>query len=119
MVGQDTPFAASIAVYPYCKRGPLDSNTPSLILIGEKDDWTLTSVCSFYMPGEAGYFLPDKPQHEVTLKVYPEATHDFDWPGIEIENDTGHTLKYDPKATADAAVRVKDFFCRTFEMKFS
>ena len=46
MEGNDTPFAASIAVYPYCKSGPLDSNTPLWIIFDEKDDWTLTSACS-------------------------------------------------------------------------
>ena len=90
MEGHDTPFAASIAVYPYCKSGPLDSNTPSLILIGEKDDWALPSACSFYMPGEAGYYLEDKPKHEVILKIYPGAYHDFNWP--DVESVPGHIL---------------------------
>ena len=110
MEGQDTPFAASIAVYPYCKSGPLDSNTPSLILIGEKDDWALPSACSFYMPGEAGYYLENKPKHEVILKIYPGAYHDFNWP--DVESVPGHILKYNPEATADAAVRIKNFLCK-------
>jgi dienelactone hydrolase len=109
--GQDSPFAAAIAFYPRCNR-PLDTNAPLMILIGKEDNWAPPSGCEFYMPGEAGYFLPNEPQHEVILKIYPGATHDFDWPGVENENDSYHTLKYDPDATADAAVRIKNFLSK-------
>lgn len=87
----------------------MDTNTPLLILIGKEDDWANASGCSFYMPGEAGYYL-EEPKHEVILKIYPGAYHDFDWPGVE--SIPGHILKYDPEATADAIVRVKNFLAK-------
>ena len=99
-----TPFKAAIAFYPFCAK-PLDQlNSPLIILIGKKDDWTLASICS--------YLMPSKPtDHEVTLKIYPGAYHNFDWEGKD-EVYKSHKLLYDPLAAQDAIIQVKSFFAK-------
>jgi dienelactone hydrolase len=99
----DSSFKAAVAFYPWCSTRLNKLNAPLMILIGESDDWTLSARCTRMMPKEP-------PDPEVILKIYPGAYHDFDWPGAE--NAYGYTLKYDPKATADAVVRVKDFLAK-------
>lgn len=110
-------FRAAIAVYPDCR---FDKNTrfyaPVLILIGERDDWTLASHCRDL--AAAGSARPGAP---VVLEVYPEALHGFDNPGqglLYVPNVIngnkpggccGATVGYDPAARADAIERVKSF----------
>jgi dienelactone hydrolase len=99
-----TPFKAAIAFYPYCGKTLDQFNSPVLILIGKKDDWTFASNCSYLMPSEPT-------DHEVILKVYPEAYHGFDWEDMD-ENYEGHRLLYDPIATQDAIIQVKNFLAK-------
>jgi dienelactone hydrolase len=88
-------FAAAIAFYPTCAahygdwsttradgvgtpvseyHGLYKPKAPLLILIGEKDDWSLAEHCRHLVETSAagGY--------EVGLKVYPDALHAFDGP---------------------------------------
>lgn len=94
-------FSKTVAFYPYCPSQLPSHNTPLLILIGEKDDWCPAANCS-------NMVLAEKDKLEVVLKVYPNASHAFDFEEIDMINQ-GHILKYDPKATADAAIQVKGF----------
>jgi dienelactone hydrolase len=74
-------------------------DAPLLILIGELDDWTPSSRCKRMS-------LKEPMNQEVTLKVYPDTTHDFDVPGMDKEV-LGHILK--PKAAEDAQARIKAY----------
>ena len=104
--GDETPFTAAVAFYPPCSF-LVQPNAPLMILIGESDDWTTAYRCSQAMPSRTT-------EHEIILKIYPGAYHDFDWEGID-KLYLGHRLKYDPKAAEDAIVRVKDFLARHFK----
>jgi len=85
-------------------RALFDFNAPLLILIGDKDYWTPANSCSMRMrPGQAG--------HEVILKIYPDATHGFDMEGMDM-TFLGHRILYNPVATADAIIQVKEFFLK-------
>ena len=56
--------------------------------------------------------MPSEPtDHEVDLKVYSEAYHDFDWEGMD-EDYLRHRLLYDPIATQDAIIQVKNFLAK-------
>jgi dienelactone hydrolase len=78
---QGGPFRAAIAFYPYCD--PMfNINTPLLVLIGEKDDWTPAHRCEKYI-------LPKVSDHEIILKVYPNAYHSFDKP-YRLQTYRGH-----------------------------
>ena len=85
-------IAGVIAYYPYCLPGSRIS-APTIILIGEKDDWTPAQACSD---------ISDKTNVEVT--VYPNAFHAFAAPGVDLVY-LGHRLLWDPAATADGQRR--------------
>jgi dienelactone hydrolase len=90
----DAKIAGVIAYYPYCLA--TDASVPALILVGDKDDWTLAALCL-----EA----KDKPNIEVV--VLPGATHGFnmDYTGEYM----GRHLAYDEKATLEAQRRADAF----------
>jgi dienelactone hydrolase len=95
-------FRAAIAYYPWCKdRGGL-TTVPTLIFVGDKDDWTHASWCQEMMARLEGKGSP------VALVVYPDATHAFNFPAYAREY-LGHHLEYDAEATADAWMRVRNF----------
>jgi len=97
------PFQAAVAFYPvsYPVYKP---DTPLLILIGDKD-----GICK----PESSILLAKKYEEKgwkpaMTLVVYPGAGHAFDLEGIDLMW-SGHHLKYDPQAAADATERTRDF----------
>jgi dienelactone hydrolase len=95
-----TPFQAAIAYYPYCT--PIYIlNSPLLVLIGEKDDWTPANLCEYHLKSKKGW-------PELVLNVYPNAFHSFDAPygGRYVH---GHWLESNIFATLDSRKRVKAF----------
>lgn len=92
-------FRAGVALYPYC-----DSYSgmyaPTLILIGDADDWTPAVRCDVF-----------KRHATLELKVYKGAPHSFDNPGPP-RTYLGHALGYDHAATADARNMVREFLAR-------
>ena len=102
----NSPFKAAIAFYPFCSY-LFQPNAPLMILIGESDDWTPAYKCPQAIPSM-------ETEHEIILKIYPGAYHNFDFEGMD-ELYRGHRLKYDPIAAADAIVRVKDFLAKYFK----
>jgi dienelactone hydrolase len=98
------PFRAAIAFYPYCSVPLRGFDSPLLILTGELDDWCPPAMCELRMP--SGTTAP-----EVTLKIYPEATHGFDFEGIDTTR-AGHRLLYNPAASNDAVEQVKNFLTK-------
>jgi len=99
-----SPFKAAVAFYPYCNAA-LEVNTNLMILTGENDDWTPSAKCVLNTP-----FSKDD-QYEVTLKVYPDTYHSFDFQRRD-RVYFGHVLKYNREAASDAISQVKAFFGR-------
>lgn len=109
-------FSRAVAFYPGCRTQSesrsFEARLPTLILMGDADDWTPPAPCDFLAKaararGEA-----------VQLVLYPGAVHDFDHPrldrrekeGIFTPSGTGKvTVGTDPAAREDAIRRVKDF----------
>jgi dienelactone hydrolase len=89
---QGPRVAGVIAYYPYCSTGSRFS-VPTLILIGEKDDWTPAALCQG---------IDDKTNAEVV--VYPDAAHAYASPGLDMLY-LGHRLRYDAAATQDGQRR--------------
>jgi dienelactone hydrolase len=73
-----------------------DYPVPTLILIGDKDDWSSPGLCTA---------IKDKPNLEVV--VLPGATNSFALPGVS--DHLGHHTVYDEKATRDAQARTEAF----------
>jgi len=95
-------FRAAIAYYPWCKDREGLTTVPTLIFVGDKDDWTLASWCEEMIARRDGKGSP------VKFVVYPGATHAFNFPAPAREF-LGHHLEYDAEATADAWAQVRSF----------
>ena len=95
-----SPFQAAIAFYPAC--GPLyNLNTPLLVLIGEKDDWTPANSCETHIKSKKGW-------PETILKVYPDAYHAFDSP-FSPSSYMGHWVGRNSSAALDSYEMVRAF----------
>jgi dienelactone hydrolase len=104
----DTPdglnFKAAVAFYPRCSVATRGLALPTLIFIGELDDWTPAENCERWMTVRAGRGAP------VKLVVYPGAYHAFDFPGLRNgAYHFGHWLKYDPEAAQASTEEMRDF----------
>ncbi|MEZ2330073.1 dienelactone hydrolase family protein [Mesorhizobium sp. RCC_202] len=102
-------FKAAVAYYPNCSAANGDMAVPTLILIGELDDWTPAKKCQEMMARRSGKGSP------VQLDVYPGARHAFTAPGNKIgAEDYGHRVEYNAAATErsekDARVFLKQAF---------
>lgn len=100
---------AAVAYYPLCQPAfDTGVDVPLLILIGDKDDWTLAENCRRLQA--AGFTRPEL----VEAIYYPNAYHSFDsdQPNRTVAgaNSSSHRLAFDPTAAADAEARTKAFF---------
>jgi dienelactone hydrolase len=69
-------FRAAIAYYPPCVETAAAMSVPTLILIGELDEWTKASVCRALVAKPISKGAP------IRLVVYPGAHHAFDAVGL-------------------------------------
>jgi dienelactone hydrolase len=90
-------LAGVVAYYPYCAPDA-ERSVPTLVLVGDKDDWTPAKLC------EA---IEGKPNMDVV--VLPGATHGFAMPLDQPVDFQGHYIAYDEKATKDAQARADAF----------
>src|SRR5258708_16674872 len=100
---------AAVAYYPSCApQFDRDVAVPLLILIGDKDDWTLAGNCR--MLQAAGFARPEL----VDVVYYPNAYHSFDSRALDrtltVADGKSHHLAYDPAAAPDAEARTKAVF---------
>ena len=108
---ESIPFKAAVAFYPWCEYiNKFD--TPLLILIGEKDDYCPVNKCETLQKAHS----IKESQYEFTLKIYSNATHAFDFEGLNI-NENGHHVEYNPEATADAVIQTKEFLAKYLKAK--
>jgi dienelactone hydrolase len=97
-------FKAAIAYYPNCSATNGDMAVPTLILIGELDDWTPAKKCREMMALRSGK------GSSVKLDVYPGARHAFTAPGLKIgTEDYGHRVEYNAAATEQSVGDVRAF----------
>jgi|SRR6516162_3638438 len=97
-------FRAAIAYYPNCGVPAASMTAPTLVLIGEVDDWTPAERCRDMVQ----HARPDGAA--ITLIVYPGAYHAFDVaqlkPGMRA---LGHWVEYDEAAARDAEQKLRAF----------
>lgn len=107
--GQSQQFRAAVAFYPPCRRSSGNFDAPTLILIGDHDDWASPAACRKMVAraSETG-LARSSGGAAVSLTVYPGATHAFDSP-LPPRHYMGHALRYDRDATRDAWNRIKAF----------
>jgi dienelactone hydrolase len=91
----DPLFRAAIAYYPACEGAEAVVSAPTLILIGERDEWTRLHECralmARYRSGRGA---------EIRLITYPDAHHAFNV-DLPPRRFYGYPLAYD--AAADRA----------------
>jgi len=97
-------FRAAAAYYPGCGIPAAAMTAPTLVLIGEADDWTPAERCREMVT----HSRPDSPT--IALTVYPGAYHAFDVaqfrPGVRY---FGYWLEYDEPAATDAEQKLRAF----------
>jgi len=103
-VPDDLTYKAVAVFYPSCGAATDQLARPTLIMIGDADDWTPARDCERLMARRAGRGAPIK------LIVYPGVYHSFDTK-IAGEGLTlfGHRLKYDAEATKSAGKELTEF----------
>jgi dienelactone hydrolase len=97
-------FRAAIAYYPACVLPLVTLTAPTLILAGERDDWTPAERCREMV----AHARPDSAS--IALHVYPGAHHAFDVAGLQPGRRAfGHWLEYNEAAAKDAEEKVRAF----------
>jgi dienelactone hydrolase len=98
-------FRAAIAFYPKCLGSKGNMTVPTLILIGERDDWAPAQECRNMVDGRDDWGVSRQRGQGVAVRliVYPDARHGFDVPGLRTPIEfLGHRFEYN-KAAADRA----------------
>ena len=102
-------FKAAIAYYPNCSVSNGDMAIPTLILIGELDDWTPAKNCRDMMAERSGKGSP------VQLDVFEGARHGFDSSGLKTGIEVhGHRMEYNAAAADQSENDVRAFLKQTF-----
>jgi dienelactone hydrolase len=97
-------FKAAVAYYPPCRVATDQMSMPTLVLIGELDDWTPATDCERWLERNAGKGAG------VKLVIYPGAFHGFDASSLgEGKRSFGHWLKYDPDADERSKTEMRNF----------
>lgn len=100
----DRKFRAAVAYYPLCAASQGDATVPTLILTGDRDNWSPTERCQKRL----GLLSDDAPPIE--LNVYKGTYHDFDAPEFMAGRRVfGHIEKYNPDAAEKSIISVHEF----------
>jgi dienelactone hydrolase len=113
-------FRAAIAFYPPCLGFRDNMTVPTLILIGELDDWTPASECRSMVDGRDDFGISRHKGADIPVKliVYPGAYHAFDMPALRDGMQYfGHHLQYNQKAADQSADALRDFLDETIGAK--
>jgi dienelactone hydrolase len=105
-------FRAAVAFYPNCLGSKGNMTVPTLILIGELDDWALAQECRNMVDGRDDWGISRDLSQGVAVRliVYPAAYHAFDVPGLERPIELlGHHLEYNKPAADQASDALREF----------
>jgi len=109
-------FRAAIAFYPPCLGFKGNMTVPTLILIGELDDWTEAVECRNMADGRDDWGISRQKGEgaPVRLVVYPGAYHAFDVPSLQTPIQYfGHHLEFNQAATDRSIDAVREFLDAT------
>jgi dienelactone hydrolase len=103
-------FRAAIAYYPGCAIPAVSMTAPTLILIGEADDWNRAERCREMV----AHSRPD--DAPIALTVYPGVHHAFDVAELRSGiRSLGHWLEYNEPAARDAEQKVRAFLAANLD----
>jgi len=109
-------FRAAVVFYPPCTRLKGNMTVPTLILIGERDDWNSPDECRDLAAGRDGWGISREKDRGVPIKliVYPDAYHAFDAPGLKTPVELqGHHLEFNQSAADQSAAALHEFLDMT------
>lgn len=108
-------FRAAAAFYPFCAGFKGVMTVPTLILIGERDDWATADACRKMVAGEDDFGISRRKGERapVRLIVYPDARHGFDLrtPQAPAENLGRH--EFNKFAADQSSEALRDFLRST------
>jgi dienelactone hydrolase len=113
-------FQAAIAFYPPCGGFKDNMTVPTLILVGELDDWTTAEACRNMANGRDDWGISRQKGEGVPIQliVYPDAYHGFDAPGLQTPKQFfGHHLEFNQAATERSIDAVHEFLDATIGEK--
>ncbi len=107
--GETQHFRAAVAYYPGCGASNGVMTAPTLILVGDRDDWARADACRKLAAHESDIGITRPAEGApIQLVVYPGATHAFNSPRPS-HVYLGHHMAYDAAAANDAERRVHAF----------
>jgi dienelactone hydrolase len=109
-------FHAAVAFYPQCLGFKGDMTVPTLILIGELDDWSLAKECRNMVEGRDDWGISRQKDQGIAMKlvVYPGAHHAFDVSSLTTPTTVlGHHLEFNQTATDQSIVALREFLDAT------
>jgi dienelactone hydrolase len=118
IIEQTSPnkFRAAVAFYPHCLGFKGNMTVPTLILIGELDDWTLAKECRNMVDGRDDWGISRQKDQGVPIKlvVYPGAYHAFDASSLTTPVTLlGHHLEFNQSATDQSIEALHKFLDAT------
>jgi dienelactone hydrolase len=109
-------FRSAAAFYPNCSGSKGIMTIPTLILIGESDDWTSAEACQKMVDGRDDWGISRQKGEGavVRLVVYPNAYHGFDRPEFKRPVQyLGRHLEYNKPATDQSIEALREFLLAT------
>jgi dienelactone hydrolase len=113
-------FRAAIGFYPPCLGLKGNMTVPTLILIGELDDWTPAQECRNLAEGRDDWGISREKDQGIPIEitVYPGAYHDFDVPHFRTPQKLlGHHLEFNEEARDRSVDAVRKFLYATIGEK--
>jgi dienelactone hydrolase len=109
-------FRAAIAFYPRCLGFKGNMTVPTLILIGDRDDWAPADECRNMVDGRDDWGISRRKGEGVPVRlvVYPDAFHAFDVSSLQTPIEYfGHHLEFNQAAADRATDAVHEFLDAT------
>jgi dienelactone hydrolase len=113
-------FRAAVAFYPPCRAFSGNMTVPTLILIGELDDWTSAEECRTMVDRRDDWGISRQKGEGVPVQliVYPGAYHAFDTSSLQMPIQYfGHHLEFNQSATNQSINAVRQFLDATIGTK--
>jgi dienelactone hydrolase len=113
-------FRAAVGFYPICIGLKGDMTVPTLIMVGEFDDWTPATECRNLAEGRDDWGISREKGKGVPIEliVHPGAYHDFDVPAFATPRQfLGHHLEFNQPALERSIDALKKFLYATIGNK--
>lgn len=109
-------FRAAVAFYPRCRGINGNMTVPTLVLVGELDDWTPAGDCRNLVEGRDDWGISRQKDDGVPIRlvVYPGAYHAFDSPNLKTPKQLfGHHLEFNQSAADQSVDALREFLYAT------